>query len=365
MAGEPGLQAHRRQGTQYSGDASGALVYVAVHVEDFEDSVSRHDRVVNSGRQAGASFRGFVARQSSRCWLILPESESFCRPRLSEEGMKDCRHFYIDGKWVEPVVHHDRPIINPATERPIGMVSLASAADVDKAVAAAKGAFPSYAETTIPERIALLQRVIQIYRSKMSELAESISLEMGCPISLSRAAQAPVGLGHLIEIVRVLTTFRFEELRGKTLIRKEPIGVCGLITPWNWPMNQIVCKVAPALAAGCTVVLKPSETAPLSASVFAQIIDEAGLPPGVFNMIHGDGPSVGSAICSHSDVDMVSFAGSTRGGVAVALAAAPTVKRVTQELGGKSANIILEDASLPDAVSGGCECMLPQHWPVV
>ena len=176
----------------------------------------------------------------------------------------------------------------------------------------------------------------------MDEMAETISLEMGAPISLSRKAQAPVGLAHLTEIVKVLEHFKFEELKGSTLMRKEPIGVCGLITPWNWPMNQIVCKVAPALAAGCTMVLKPSEIAPLSAYLFAQILDEAGLPPGVFNLVNGDGPTVGAAISSHPGIDMVSFTGSTRAGVAVAIAAAPTVKRVTQELGGKSANILLE-----------------------
>ena len=186
-------------------------------------------------------------------------------------------------------------------------------------------------------------------------MAETISQEMGAPISLSRAAQAPAGLRHLSEIVKVLEHFKFEELKGTTLMRKEPIGVCGLITPWNWPMNQIVCKVAPALAAGCTMVLKPSEIAPLSAYLFAQILHEAGLPPGVFNMVNGDGATVGSAISSHPDVAMVSFTGSTRAGVAVAAAAAPTVKRVTQELGGKSANIILDDADLENAVKEGVQ----------
>jgi aldehyde dehydrogenase (NAD+) len=186
-------------------------------------------------------------------------------------------------------------------------------------------------------------------------MAETISQEMGCPISLSRAAQAPAGLGHLSEIVKVLGQFKFEELKGSTLMRKEPIGVCGLITPWNWPMNQIAAKVAPALAAGCTVVLKPSEVAPLSAYLFAQILDQANLPPGVFNLVNGDGPTVGSAISSHPDVAMVSFTGSTRAGVAMALAAAPTVKRVTQELGGKSAQIILDDADLESAVKEGAQ----------
>ena len=189
---------------------------------------------------------------------------------------------------------------------------------------------------------------------------------MGAPVSLSRAAQAPAGLAHLMEVVKVLGHFKFEELRGSTLMRKEPIGVCGLITPWNWPMNQIVCKVAPALAAGCTMILKPSETAPLSAYLFAEILHEAGVSlAGVFNLVNGDGPTVGSAISSHPDVDMVSFTGSTRAGVAVAAAAAPTVKRVTQELGGKSANIILEDADLEEAVKEGVQRLLPQQRPVL
>ena len=201
----------------------------------------------------------------------------------------------------------------------------------------------------------LLQRIIEVYQPKIDEMAETISQEMGAPMSLSRAAQAPVGLWHLSEIVNVLGRFKFEELKGSTLMRKEPIGVCGLITPWNWPMNQIVCKVAPALAAGCTMVLKPSELAPLSAYLFAQIIDEAGLPAGVFNMVNGDGPTVGSAIASHPDVAMVSFTGSTRAGIAVASVAACTVKRVTQELGGKSANIILDDADFEMAVREGVQ----------
>ncbi|HME34309.1 MAG TPA: aldehyde dehydrogenase family protein [Candidatus Sulfotelmatobacter sp.] len=269
--------------------------------------------------------------------------------------MRDCRQFYIDGTWVSPAKSRDWEIINPATEEPIATISLGSAADVDQAVAAAKKAFDSYSQTTVEERLALLQRVIEIYKAKSEEMAQTISLEMGCPLSLARAAQAAAGLGHLLEIVRVLENFQFEELKGSTLMRKEPIGVCGLITPWNWPMNQIAAKVAPALAAGCTVVLKPSEMAPLSAYLFAQILDEASVPPGVFNLVNGDGPTVGAAIAAHPDVAMVSFTGSTRAGVAVALAAAPTVKRVTQELGGKSAHIILDDADLETAVKEGAQ----------
>ena len=269
--------------------------------------------------------------------------------------MKDCRQFYIDGQWADPAKAHDFPVINPATEEAIATISLGSGSDVDRAVAAAKRAFESYSETTPGERLELLRRVLEVYQSKMDQMAETISQEMGAPISLSRKAQAPAGLAHLAEIVKVLEHFKFEELRGSTLMRKEPVGVCGLITPWNWPMNQIVTKVAPALAAGCTMVLKPSEMAPLSAYLFSQILHEAAVPPGVFNLVNGDGPTVGAAIASHPDVAMVSFTGSTRAGVAVAMAAAPTVKRVTQELGGKSANILLDDADFEKAVPQGVQ----------
>src|SRR5580693_4976052 len=269
--------------------------------------------------------------------------------------MKDRRQFYIDGRWVDPTEAHDFSVVNPATEEPIATISLGGAGDVDRAVAAAKRAFEPYSETTPDERLKLLRRIIEVYQSKINEMADTISQEMGAPSSLARKAQAPAGLAHLLEIVKVLEHFKFEELKGSTLMRKEPIGVCGLITPWNWPMNQIVCKVAPALAAGCTTVLKPSEMAPLSAYLFAQILHEAGVPPGVFNLVNGDGPTVGAAIASHPDVAMVSFTGSTRAGVAVATAAAPTVKRVTQELGGKSANILLEDADFENAVKQGVQ----------
>jgi aldehyde dehydrogenase (NAD+) len=272
--------------------------------------------------------------------------------------MKECRQFYIDGKWVNPSTDHEFPIINPATEEPFATISLGSREDVDRAVAAAKRASPSFSETTVEQRLAFLQQIIQVYQARSDEMAETISLEMGAPLSLSRKAQVPAGLAHLTETAKVLQHFSFEELKGSTLMRKEPIGVCGLITPWNWPMNQIVCKVAPALAAGCTMVLKPSEMAPLSAYLFAQILHEACLPHGVFNLVNGDGPTVGSAIASHPDVAMVSFTGSTRGGIAVALAAAPTVKRVTQELGGKSAHIVLDDADLDSAVREGVHACL-------
>lgn len=237
----------------------------------------------------------------------------------------------------------------------IALISLGTAADVDKAVAAAKRAFESYSETSPDERLALLRRIIEVFQSKYEEMVETISQEMGAPMWLSRAAQAAAGLGHFFEMTKVLASYKFEELKGTTLMRKEPIGVCGLITPWNWPVNQIACKVAPALAAGCTMVLKPSEIAPLSGYLFTQILHEGGVPAGVFNMVNGDGPTVGAAISAHPDVDMVSFTGSTRAGVAVATAAAPTVKRVTQELGGKSANIILDDADIEQAVTAGVQ----------
>ncbi len=269
--------------------------------------------------------------------------------------MQDFGQFYIDGKWVEPLQARDWVVVNPANEEPVATISLGSADDVDNAVEAAKRAFESYSVTTVEERLALLRRIIEAYKSKSEEMAQTISLEMGAPVSLARSAQAPAGLGHLFEIVKVLENFKFEEMKGSTLMRKEPIGVCGLITPWNWPMNQVVAKVAPALAAGCTVVLKPSEMAPLSAYLFAQVLDEAGVPAGVFNLVNGDGPTVGAAISSHPGIDIVSFTGSTRAGIAVAAAAAPTVKRVTQELGGKSAHIILDDADLATAVKEGVQ----------
>ena len=265
--------------------------------------------------------------------------------------MLDRRQFYIGGKWVNPAEAKDWPIVNPANEDVIATISLGSAEDVNKAVAAASAAFDSYSETTVEERRELLQRIIEVYKARAEDMANAISQEMGAPLSFTRAAQAPAGLAHLVEMVNVLGNFKFEDLKGSTLMRKEGIGVCGLITPWNWPMNQIAAKVAPALAAGCTVVLKTSELAPLSALLFAEILDEAKVPAGVFNLVNGDGPTVGAAIASHPDVAMISFTGSTRAGIAVATAAAPSVKRVTQELGGKSACIILEDADIEAAVA--------------
>jgi aldehyde dehydrogenase (NAD+) len=272
-----------------------------------------------------------------------------------EVRMRECKQFFIDGAWVDPTTPNEFPVVNPATDEPIGTISLGSATDVDKAVAAARAAFPSYAATSREERLALLGKILAVFQKRMDELAEVISLEMGAPLWLSKAAQAPSGLAHLMTMIEVLKSYEFEEARGKTMIRKEPIGVCGLITPWNWPINQIACKVAPALAAGCTMVLKPTELAPLSAYLWTEILAEAGVPKGVFNMVNGDGPTVGEAMSRHPGIDMMSFTGSTRAGVAVALGAAPTVKRVTQELGGKSPNIILDDADLAKAVSGGVQ----------
>jgi aldehyde dehydrogenase (NAD+) len=267
--------------------------------------------------------------------------------------MADHLNFYIDGAWVPPVRPATRDVINPATEQPIGRISMGSAEDVDRAVEAARRAFHSYSRTTREERIALLEKIVGVFKTRQDELAAIISAEVGAPLWLSKAAQAAAGPGHFAQAIAVLKTFAFEEARGRTMIVREPVGVVGMITPWNWPINQIACKVAPALAAGCTIVLKPTEVAPMNAIVFAQILHEAGVPPGVFNLVNGDGPTVGAAIASHPGIDMVSFTGSTRAGVQVAINAAPTVKRVTQELGGKSANIILDDADFQSAVAGG------------
>jgi aldehyde dehydrogenase (NAD+) len=276
-------------------------------------------------------------------------------PSTMEGTMADHLRFYIDGEWVAPAVRATIDVINPATEEPCARISAGSAADVDRAVAAAKAAFPKFSRTTREERIALLEAMVAAYKRRYDDIARTISMEMGAPITLATKAQAATGVGHLNQMVKTLKAFSFEETRGTTLLAKEPIGVCGFITPWNWPINQIVCKVAPALAAGCTMVLKPSEIAPLNAILFAEVMHDAGVPKGVFNLVNGDGPTVGQAIAAHPDVDMVSFTGSTRAGVLVAKAAADTVKRVHQELGGKSANILLPDADLEKAVSSGIQ----------
>ena len=267
--------------------------------------------------------------------------------------MREYKQFYINGEWVDPASPNDFDVINPATEEVCAHISLGSEEDVNKAVAAAKAAFESYSRTTRQERIELLESCIATYKKYYMDIAEAIREEMGAPQSLAVGGQAYTGQGHLEEALRVLKTFEFEEDLGEHRVFKEPIGVCGLITPWNWPVNQISCKVAPALAVGCTMVLKPSEVAPLSAYLYAQVMHEAGVPAGVFNMVNGDGPVVGTALSRHPDVSMMSFTGSTRAGSLVAQNAAPTVKRVTQELGGKSPNIILEDADLEKAVTGG------------
>ena len=266
--------------------------------------------------------------------------------------MKQCTKFYVGGQWVEPHGQRTLDVINPATEQAVGAVRMGDAEDVDAAVAAAKAAFATYSQSTREERIALLESVQAAYQRRYADMVAAISTEMGAPLWLSEQAQAAMGAGHIAFTLEALKQLALEEPRGTTIIRREPVGVCALITPWNWPMNQVACKVIPALAAGCTMVLKPSEVAPLSATLFAEILHEAGVPPGVFNLVHGDGPGVGTALSVHPDVDMVSFTGSTRAGIEVAKAAASTVKRVAQELGGKSPNILLDDADFTTAVPG-------------
>jgi len=267
--------------------------------------------------------------------------------------MREMLQFYIDGKWVDPVTPKTLDVINPASEDVCGRISLGSAADVDLAVAAAKRAFVSYSQTTREQRLELLQTILDEFSKRYDDVAEAIMDEMGAPWGLAKDAQAASGPQHIKAAIRALKSYEFEETIRSTRVVKEPIGVCGLITPWNWPMNQIAVKVAPALAAGCTMVLKPSEIAPFDAMIFAEILDAAGVPAGVFNLVNGDGPGVGTALSQHPDVDMMSFTGSTRAGVLVAQNAAPTVKRVAQELGGKSANILLDDADFEQAVKNG------------
>jgi aldehyde dehydrogenase (NAD+) len=268
--------------------------------------------------------------------------------------MLEYLQFYINGEWVDPIEGKALDVIDPSNEQVCARISMGSEADIDRAVAAAKSAFASFGFSTREERVAILERCVEEYKKRYQDMADAIRMEMGAPRELAEQDQAHCGLGHLQEALNVLRDFDFEEDLGKHRVVKEPIGVCGLITPWNWPINQIACKVAPAIATGCTVVLKPSEIAPLSAQVWAEIMHAAGVPAGVFNMVHGDGPTVGAALSRHPDVDMMSFTGSTRAGTQVAMNAAPTVKRVTQELGGKSPNIILDDADLETAVTGGC-----------
>ncbi len=265
--------------------------------------------------------------------------------------------FYIDGQWVAPETANDFEVINPADETPFAVISLGAPADVDKAVTAARRAFLPWSQTTKAERVALLEKLADVYDRRAGEMAEAISSEMGAPIKLATRAQAAAGSGHIRQTIETLKNFEFEHPladggAGDHIIH-EPIGVCGLITPWNWPMNQVTLKVVPALAAGCTVILKPSEIAPMSSILFADMVHEAGFPPGVFNMVNGDGPTVGEAMSRHPDIDMMSFTGSTRAGTAVTKASADTVKRVTLELGGKSPNLVFADADLQKAVKRG------------
>lgn len=273
--------------------------------------------------------------------------------------MIEKREFYIDGAWVAPVATRDCTVIDPATEEACAVISLGSAADVDKAVAAARRAFPAWAATPLAERIALLEKLDAIQQRRADEMAEAISLEMGAPIDLATNEQAPCGPWHMQGFLDAVKHVAWEEPFGEgQVILREPIGVCGLITPWNWPTNQIALKVFPALLTGCTCILKPSEIAPLSALLFAEFVDEAGFPKGVFNLVNGEGPGVGEAMSRHPDIDMMSFTGSTRAGAAVTRGSADTVKRVTLELGGKSPNIIFADADLPRMVKRGVDhCM--------
>ena len=271
--------------------------------------------------------------------------------------MEKKTHFYIDGKWMAPATPNELDVINPADETAYATISLGSKADVDAAVAAADKAFLDWADTPVEERIALIEKLAEVYKSRIAEMAKAISMEMGAPIKLATNAQAAAGLGHIKAFIRSLKSFSFEQplregAENQHMIY-EPIGVCGLITPWNWPMNQVTLKVVPALGAGCTVVLKPSEIAPMSSMLFAEFIDAAGFPPGVFNLVNGDGPGVGEAMSSHPGIDMMSFTGSTRAGIAVTKGAADTVKRVALELGGKGPNIVFADADIQRAVKAG------------
>jgi len=263
----------------------------------------------------------------------------------------DNRQFYIDGAWVDPVDPKELKVINPATEEVAGVISMGSSKDVDRAVMAARRAFDGYSRSSPAERLALMERILAAYKAHYDEIAQAISIEMGAPITLSKGSQTGIGVGHISAMIDVLKNFKFEEMHGTVRLVQEPVGVCALITPWNWPMNQVAAKVVPALAAGCTMVLKPSEYSPFSAIIWAKVMHEAGVPAGVFNLINGDGTGVGAPLSSHREVDMVSFTGSTRAGSEVARNAAASVKRVHQELGGKSPNVLLDDADFERAVT--------------
>ncbi|MFD0364643.1 aldehyde dehydrogenase family protein [Nocardia sp. GCM10030253] len=267
--------------------------------------------------------------------------------------MREYRKFYIGGQWLDPAGPDTFEVINPATEEVAGIVAAGTAADIDRAVAAARQAFPAWSATTVAERIDLLRAIGEAYQKRREELGAALTEEMGAPAALAHGFQLDLAAGHLAQAIEVLEGYAFSEQRGPTLIVKEPIGVCGLITPWNWPLSLISVKVFPALATGCTMVLKPSERSPFTAQLFAEILDAAGVPAGVFNMLQGDGPGAGVPLSAHSDVDMISFTGSTRAGIEIARNAAPTVKRVTQELGGKSPNIVLDDADFAANVGKG------------
>jgi aldehyde dehydrogenase (NAD+) len=273
--------------------------------------------------------------------------------------MREYLKFYIDGEWVDPIELKTLDVDNPTTEQVSGKIALGSAEDVDKAVKAARKAFATWSMSTREERLELLEAILAEYQKRSADLGAAVSEEMGAPPSLGSGVQVYLGMGHLNNSIDALKNFSFEEPRGSALILKEPIGVCGLITPWNWPINQIACKVFPALATGCTMVLKPSEVAPYSAQIFTEVMEAAGVPAGVYNLVYGDGAGVGAAISSHPDIDMVSFTGSTRAGIDVARNAAATVKRVTQELGGKSPNIVLDDDAFATSVAAGVAAMMP------
>ena len=276
------------------------------------------------------------------------------------DTLTDHRKFYINGQWVEPAVANDFEVINPSTEEACAVISLGGEADTNAAVAAAKAAFPAWAATPVAERIAKLEALLEIYNRRSAEMGEAISMEMGAPISMASTAQSGAGSWHIASIIEALKEFEFERPLGDhapdNAILYEPIGVTALITPWNWPMNQVTLKVVPAVGVGCTMVLKPSEIAPLSSVLFAEMMDEAGFPPGVFNMVNGDGLGVGTQLSGHPDVDMVSFTGSTRAGVAITKNAADSVKRVALELGGKGANIVFADADEKAVVRGVRHC---------
>jgi len=272
--------------------------------------------------------------------------------------MKNYTKFYINGEWLEPASSQTIEVENPAVEEGFATISLGSKADAERAIAAAKAAFPAFSQTSVDYRADLLDKIVAGMQARIGDLAEAITDEMGAPLWLSNAAQVPSGLGHFATMSTILRRYEWERQDGRIRTRKEPVGVCGLITPWNWPLNQIACKVAPAIGAGCTVVLKPSEIAPINGMILAEIMHDAGVPKGVFNLVNGDGPTVGSILSSHPDIDMISFTGSTRAGIMVAQSAAPTVKRVAQELGGKSPNIVLPSADLQTAISGGVMHMM-------